>query len=256
MSKILRTNAEQHLSQFPQATIAFHSSDELLHELQVHQIELEMQNEELRLAQVALEESRDRYLDLYELAPIGYLTLSCEGRIAELNLTGATLLGIGRNKLINQRFASYILPEDNDSWHHHFLNVLKYDRMQSCELALKRGDGSVFHAGLDCRRSKMGNAFSIRIALADITERKQADKARYHEMEQQQMHVVAQAASAIAHDINEPLSAIAAYSRAALMMLKAKNPDYNEICNAIERIEQQTLRTGLSVCDLLNSFGQ
>ncbi len=72
----------------------------LVHELQVHQIELEMQNDELHQTKLDLEESRNRYLDLYDFAPIGYVTLTNDGRIAEINLSGSTLLGVERAKLL------------------------------------------------------------------------------------------------------------------------------------------------------------
>ena len=151
-------------------------AEELLYELQVHQIELEMQNEHLRQAQVELEESRDRYLELYEFSPVGYLTLSHEGMIDEINLTGATLLGVVHNKLPHKRFAPFVAPEEHDRWYLHFLNVLKCDDILICELALLRSDESRFCARLDCRCFKKdGKKSSVRIALTDITERKQAE---------------------------------------------------------------------------------
>ena len=87
----------------------------------MHQIELEMQNEELRRAHLALEESRDRYVDLYEFAPVGYLTLTGEGLISEVNLTGATLLGEERKKMLQRRFARFVTPEDSDRYHRLFI---------------------------------------------------------------------------------------------------------------------------------------
>ncbi len=153
------------------------NADELLHELQVHQIELEMQNEELRRVQFALEESRDRYIDLYEFAPIGYLTLTSEGIIAEINLTGATLLGVERVKLINSRFASYITPEDYDHWHCHFLYAKQQGGRQQCELTLRRANGTTFRAYLDCLTIKATDErLVLRITLADITKFKLAEQ--------------------------------------------------------------------------------
>ncbi len=87
------------------------------HELRVHQIELEMQNEELRRSQVELEAARARYFDLYDLAPVGYCTLSEPGLILEANLTVATLLGVARSALINQRLARFIHKEDANQFH-------------------------------------------------------------------------------------------------------------------------------------------
>ncbi len=90
-----------------------------LHELRVHQIELEMQNEELRRAQVELDAARSRYLDLYDFAPVGYCTVSEQGLILEANLTAASLLGVARSALVQQRLTSFILPEDEDIYYLH-----------------------------------------------------------------------------------------------------------------------------------------
>lgn len=173
---MLRTEAEAQLARAPAREEPNRPAAELLHELHVHQIELEMQNEELRRAQVALESSRDRYVDLYEFAPLGYLTLSDTGLITEINLTGATLLGEERKKLLNRRFALYVSPEQRDHWHQHFLHALINGEKQSCELALLRGDGSTFQARLDSQHREDGVAATLRIALTDITEHKQAEE--------------------------------------------------------------------------------
>ena len=89
----------------------------LMHELEVHQVELEMQNEELVKAQVELEKTRDRYANLYDLAPVGYVTLNKKGIILEANLTTSHMLGVGRNKLVRQQFANYIFREDQDTYY-------------------------------------------------------------------------------------------------------------------------------------------
>ena len=153
------------------------NSDVLSYELRVHQIELEMQNEELRRAHAALEASRDRYLQLYDFAPICYLTLTKDGMIAEANLTCASLLGVAREELVNTRFAEYIAPEESDHWHRHFLLAKQYRHIHYYELKLRRADGKYFHARLDCL-CKQGDpeSLALRIALTDITERKQAEE--------------------------------------------------------------------------------
>ncbi len=107
-SKQLRQAAEAQLAHAPKLEPL--PAAELLHELQVHQIELEMQNEQLRQAQVALEESRDRHVDLYEFSPVGYLNLDHEGLINEINLTAATILKVERNRLPYRRFVQFVAP--------------------------------------------------------------------------------------------------------------------------------------------------
>jgi PAS domain S-box-containing protein len=126
---------------------------------------------ELRCAQVALDESRERYVDLYEFAPIGYLTLNSEGMIVEVNLTGATLLGMERKNLLNRHFDGFVSPEDRDQWHSHYLNVLRRVGGKACELKIQQSDGTHFHAQLDCHRTRSDGASMMRVALADISER-------------------------------------------------------------------------------------
>ena len=111
-----RAEAQAHAAAHPD-TLTAEQLRQLAHELQVHQIELELQNEELRRTQTALEVSRARYFDLFDLAPVGYLTLSAAGLIQEANLTAATLLGVTRTQLINWPFTRFILPEDQDTYY-------------------------------------------------------------------------------------------------------------------------------------------
>ena len=184
----LRIAAEARLALLPKQP----PSEEFQHELQVYQIELEMQIEELQQTQIVLEASRDRYLDLYEFAPVGYITLNRHGMISDANQTGSTLLGAERKKLLNLRFSRFIAPEDSDQWDHHFLGVLKRDGRQSCELQIRRLDGTHFHAQISSLRSddslsshnlddpqfqnEIRNASTLmRLVITDITERKRND---------------------------------------------------------------------------------
>ena len=175
----LRTNAEALLAQAEQPPQKSLAIDELLHELQVYQIELEMQNEQLRATQAALESSLDRYVDLYDFSPIGYLSLATtDGLITDINLTAAQLLGVPRAKLSQRRFAQFVADTDKDRWYRLFL-IIKADTIgikHSFELLLQRGDESLFYAQLDCLlRADAGNPPTVRIAITEITQRKQAE---------------------------------------------------------------------------------
>ncbi|QCB45423.1 PAS domain-containing sensor histidine kinase [Hydrogenophaga sp. PAMC20947] len=180
---LLRAEAEDRLAGASKAERAARPAEDLLHELQVHQIELEMQNEALRQSQVALAESRDRYVDLYEFAPVGYLSLGAEGLIEEINLTGALQLGRERKKLLQTRFAALVVPEDQGRWVQHVVGVKQGDLQGGLSLGLRRGDGSVFQAQLQCVLAK--GPFDeqaeglpvVRIAVSDITARLQVERA-------------------------------------------------------------------------------
>jgi PAS domain S-box-containing protein len=169
----LRKDAEMRLSErssvLPEESGC--SPDQIVHELRVHQIELEMQNEALRESQQALEESRDRYADLYDFAPVGYLTLTDKGVISEANLTAATILGIERNKLIKRLFRTYISRDDREQWSRYFTRVLKTTDRQIGDLKLRKGDGSVINVRLESiRMGNTGTGKIIRTAISDVTE--------------------------------------------------------------------------------------
>ncbi len=178
----LRAKAEAELARLPLKKMMPRPAKKLLHELQVHQIELEMQNEALRESQISLEESRDRYVDFYDFAPTGYVTLNSAGLISEINLTGAELFGIERGKLKNRRFSPLVASEERDHWHRFFVSVINENDKLTCELPLLRGDGTRFFAQLDCLRlPKDGKAAEVRIVLTDISERKKTDDMlRFH----------------------------------------------------------------------------
>ena len=122
---------------------------QMLHELRVHQIELEMQNEELRRAQGELEASRARYFDLYDLAPVGYFTVSEQGLILEANLTAASLLGVARGALVKQPLTRFILPEDQDIYYRHRKQLFETGAPQVCEMRMVKKDAAPFWARME-----------------------------------------------------------------------------------------------------------
>ena len=152
------------------------SSDDaqrVLHDLQVHQIELELQNEELRQAQDALEASRARYFDLYDLAPVGYFTLDENGLILEANLTGANMLGVARAALVKQPLSRFVLGEDADNYYLHHKQLFKTGEPQAFELRLSRKDSAPFTAWIEATVAPgAGGARISRKVVSDITERK------------------------------------------------------------------------------------
>ena len=148
----------------------------LIHELQVHQIELEMQNEELRRAQKELEESRDRYSDLYDFAPVSYFSFDKNGLILEVNLTGAKKLGVERNFLIKKPFSLFISRGSKDEFYLHLRQVFSTGVRQICELKLVDKKGAEFEAQLESLPVQEGNPGHCRTVISDITERKKAEE--------------------------------------------------------------------------------
>ncbi|GAB3635133.1 hypothetical protein GCM10027422_07230 [Hymenobacter arcticus] len=153
---------------------------QLVQELQVHQIELEMQYEELLLAQAEAEHSRLQYLDLYDFAPIGYCTLDATGTLHQLNLRTGQLLGQERRQLLGRRLALFVVPAARDQLTHFLARLwAQPGQRQSCELAMRRADNSPFVGQLEGVVLAEGDALdqlpgSCRLVLLDVTARRQA----------------------------------------------------------------------------------
>jgi len=147
----------------------------LVQNLRIHQIELEMQNRELRDAQTALEEARDRYADLYDFAPVGYLTLNTRGEIQEINLTGARMLGKPRAELLNRPFSSYLEGGQSKIFFRHLSRAFADDTKTTIELALQSGDRGTQWVLVESLRTGR-STHRCRTVLVDITVRRDAER--------------------------------------------------------------------------------
>jgi len=176
----LRSRAEQSVKweSGDMDTLSPEETRRILHELRVHQIELEMQNEELRASREELEASRERYFDLYDLAPVGYCTLSIDGLILEANLTAATLLGVVRSDLIHRPLSKFVFKEDRHVYYR-YRKDLEAGQPQAYELRMVREGVGAFWARLETAKAKDedGNPVS-RVVISDIKEQKRAEEER------------------------------------------------------------------------------
>jgi PAS domain S-box-containing protein len=150
----------------------------IIHELRVHQIELEMQNEELRRAQLELGEARNKYFDLYDLAPVGYFTISEKGMILEANLTAASMLGIERGLMKGNPFSAFIHSDDQDTFYQHRRKLMETRENQVCGLRLIKKDGSQLHVQMKCIPvlDENGMLYQARASVTDVTSLKQAEE--------------------------------------------------------------------------------
>ena len=178
----LRQKAEAHfrereeLSPEKLAALSHEEMGAILHELRVHQIQLEMQNEELGRAEAEADALRARYFDLYDLAPVGYITVSEAGIILEANLTAATMLGLPRPTLVKQPISRLILKEDRDIYYKMQKQLVETGEPQRCELRMVKHDGPTFCAQLSATAVQdAAGASTCRVVINDITERNAAE---------------------------------------------------------------------------------
>ena len=190
---------------------------ETIHELEVHQIELKMQNEELLITQDELEKSKKRYFDLYDMAPIGYCALNKDGLIEEVNLAVSNLLEKDRNKLIKQAFNKFIFQDDQDIFYLYRKKVISSQKEDSCELRMVKEDKTTFWVNLTANAEIGTNKELVfRLIINDISERR-----KFEDKLKLSASVFKNAGEAIMitnlhgiiHDVNETFTKITGYEK-------------------------------------------
>jgi len=232
----LRRQAEERLctTRRDVAALSVEEAQRLVYELQVHQIELDMQNEELRRTQVDLEAARDRYVGFYDFSPAGYLILDTSGTIVESNLRAATLLGLNREKLIGQPLARFVEAEDQAIFQRHCQEVVKTGLRQTCEVLFwdKSGVSRWLYLESLAVHEEPGRIIHWRTALLDISDRKRAGQAKnllIRDLSRSQQHFqalfnwtpsavgISTVADGRFCDVNEGFSRLTGYTREELI---------------------------------------
>jgi PAS domain S-box-containing protein len=230
------------------ATMSVPDIQRLVYELQVHQIELEIQNEELQQAQLDFH----RILDLYDSAPIGYLTADDRGVIAEANQTVATFLGVGKMALRGQPLTGFMTPHDADELHRHYQHVLSTDTQQVCELRLRPQNGNPRDVRLEsiCV-GKVQGPLQFRTALVDITEYKHAENERQlleaQLRQSQKLEAIGTLAGGIAHEFNNVLAGLLGFAT----LLHHEIPPESRAGSYVQQVRQAGRRAHELVQQLL-----
>jgi len=254
----LRKQAEASLN-LQAEQIADLSSDEvthIVHELHTHQIELEMQNEELRRAQEELVESRDDYADLYDFAPVGYVTVSNKGLVLKANLTFADLLGKERRSLFKERFSAFVVSDDQDNYYKFHRTLLENQEKQSCELRIHKEGDDPFWGRLDgaAVQANEDEEVQLRLAITDINARKRAEEEKKTietELRHvQKMDTIGQLAAGVAHEFNNLLVVVRGNAELLIATLSDLIPEQS--LNALKDIEQAGARAYALTSKLLS----
>ncbi len=246
----LRQQAEEALRTTRRDLQAMSTEDvqRLVYELQVHQVELEMQNEELRQTQGALEAARDRYRELYDFAPVGYLTVDHREIITEANLMACRLLGVAREFCVGVKLPHFLTPKTGDIFYRHLHAVFANHTTQTCELPLQRPDGRSLSLRLEsvATRNEQKGTTECHTVLLDITERKQAEEALRKAHDELERRVEERTASLAA--TNERLTRVISTRKQVEERLRVSEERYRTVA---EEREQK-----LIFADRLVSFGE
>jgi PAS domain S-box-containing protein len=243
-ARALRRRAEARLRARPKGAPVEASEDvvRLVHELQVHEMELELQNEELRRARDELEASATRYSELYDFAPVSYVTLDARSTILEINLVGASLLGLDRARVLGQRLASWVTPGTRKALEQLLAEVQREERA-FCDLTLTVPRGEV-HLRVDAVPEAPARAaeWRCRAALTDVTEAKAAAQLRESDRRKSAFLAV------LSHELRNPLAPIAN----AIHLLEHVPPGSEQAIRARAVIQRQTAQLTRLVDDLLD----
>jgi len=221
----------------------------LLHELRVQQIELEAHNEELRRAQAGLEASRTRYADLYDHAPVGYVTVSQQGMILTANLTAATMLRVARGALLGKPLKRFILPADQDIYGRRREVLFAAGEPQVFELRVKRPHAAAFWARMDATLAKEPAGEPVcRVTITDVTESKKATEEREKweakRSRARRMESVGRLAGGVAHDFNNRLGVILGHAELALQKTDATDPIHAHLQEIVKAAARSADITG------------
>ncbi len=232
-------------------------AQQLFHELRVHQIELELQNEELRRAHVELDAARERYFDLYDMAPVGYCTVDDAGRILEANLTAATLLGVTRSALVKRLITGFMHLEHVPTYRRCCELVHSSGQTQSCDLQMLHGNGKPIWVNLAANVAKgIAGATTLRVTLKDISERVSLDMAlKDQNLELERTRALADKANraksdflaSMSHELRSPLNAILGFAQ---LMDAGTPPPTPAQKSAIDQI----IHGGWYLLDLVNEI--
>lgn len=263
-SKSLRQRAVELLRKKPQAIAKLPSKEiaELVQELSIYHIELEMQNEELRNTQIELEESRHRYSDLYDFAPVGYFVLDKDGLILDLNLTGAALLGVEKSLIIGKHFSNYINRTDQDAFFLFRRKVFETQCQQTCEIQLVEKNKSLFYALLFGGRVKDPHTSSIqfRMAVTNITERKHAEEQlkvinERKRLEKEILEITEREREQIGHEmhdgIGQILTGIAIKCKGLALKLKGKSSEEMKEALVISNLAKKAIGQTRDIAKML-----
>jgi PAS domain S-box-containing protein len=225
---------------------------ELVHDLHTHQIELEMQNEELRRAQWQLAESRDKYVELYDFAPVGYATLSRKGLILDANLTLAGMLRVERGRLIQSRLSSFVHKEDTDVLYQHRRQLLEDEQPRTCELRMRRA-AECFWVRIASTLSKEKERGEIRIqhSIMQIEDLKRAQHASAVAKESAETANRAKSAflANMSHEIRSPMTSIMGF--ADLLIGSELSPDeIREFSSTIHQNAENLLKIIGDILDI------
>lgn len=207
----------------------------IVHELETHQIELAMQNDELQAAHDDLRKMHYRYSRLYDAAPIGYLTQNQQGVIVRANQTFAKMLGLPALSLVDKTLSTFIVEEDRDQLYHHLERIPESPTAVSCELRLKNGNGEVFWAQLDSIRNKQDDfePEMIQSVLIDVSDRKNNEVAHAQLQNQlfqsQKMHAIGELSGGIAHEFNNLLTPILGFLELLLQTKQENDTDIERL---------------------------
>ncbi len=242
----LRQRAEERFRRVAADSAAMASTDvrALVQELGVHQVELEIQNEELREAQEALIEARDRYQDLYELAPVGYLTLDSQGTVLEVNRAAARVCNRPGEHLVGGRFQQCLHPDDGDTCSLLLRNVRVEGNQQAWEARLVGAEKECRHVRIEAapRMNPDGSAGGFRVTLTDVTERRRAEEA-LQEADRRKDEFLA----TLGHELRNPLAAL--ITGLEVQQLLPPGPELERILGMMDRQARQLSRL---VDDLLD----